>query len=220
MKNKLLICSLLIFFVTTNLTYAQNKSLNLNLLYELRVTPVYFSGIGWIITAEDNKVFYTQDKQLSGFALGFQLQKSIFTPNLNLSYTQYLRYDHLFYEDRLPDQDVHKSVNEFTTDILFGINYYLPVKKFGFRIGSDIGLMFRGSNYSFSSPLSPSGGIFTAETNFNYNAIIPYFAYEKNRFSVYMKAILTTKHKFRQPSQMLIPVVGVKYRLHKFGDKE
>ncbi len=200
----------------------KTKRISFSIFSEYRITPVYLEGFSGTMDGGDGltPVFYAQDEQLSGTAMGFEVGYSFRKINLSLIFSQSFRYDHIYFEQNTfaaSGNSAVKSVNDFITD------YHFILEK-SFRIKNDhilsiragYALMNRGTAYALSEQSSEFGGqanYTVSHRDFHVSAFNAGVGYRKNKWNLALGGYFTDKHKYNQPSQLLIPYIKLGYRI-------
>lgn len=198
------------------------EKIKFNVFTEYRITPVYLDGYLGLLTGNDilKPTFYAQDEQLSGTAMGFEVGYWFRKIDMSLIFSQSFRYDHIYFENNMFDVSKNsaiQSVNDFITDYHFIIEKSFRFKNahtLNFRVGYSY--MNRGTAFALTEQTGEFEGqpiYTTSESNFHISAFNTGIGYEKMRWSLTLGSYITDKHKFNQPSPLLIPYIKLGYEI-------
>lgn len=224
MKTITIIILVLFQFSTVFSQEQENKweNIKFDVFTEYRITPVYLDGDLGLLTGNDilKPTFYAQDEQLSGTAMGFEIGYWFQKIDLTLIFSQSFRYDHIYFDNNMFDVSKNsaiQSVNDFITDYHFIIAKSFRFKNahiFNFRVGYSY--MNRGTAFAYTEQTGEFEGqpiYTTSHTDFHISAFNAGVGYKKQRWGLTLGSYITDKHKFNQPSQLLIPYIKLGYEI-------
>ena len=200
---------------------SNQEKLRFGIVLEQRITPIYISGFQGLMNEEDfiTPIFYAQDEQLSGTAVGYEVSYWFKKINSSLIFSQTFRYDHIYFDTdylRLIGNVVHQSVNDLITDYHFKIEKHFNLKNnYLLNLGIGYSFMNRGTAYSYTRQSDEYEGqplFSTTHNDFNFSTFNFELGIEKNKLNFAIGNYISDKHKYNQPSQILIPYVKLGYK--------
>ncbi|MBT8196498.1 MAG: hypothetical protein KJO64_08715, partial [Bacteroidia bacterium] len=195
-----------------------------------RVEPIGLDAL--TLESDQSTIFFDATDQLSGAALNYFFTLYLKEANMEIGFSQSLRYDHKYFKTdsfNLGTSNIYPSVNGVISD------YHLFVQKnFDLRKGmywnifAGYSLMNRGSKYIYTetyirNPLPfplpfPLPGVNVAVTevkegNFNMDAINFGVGIGANKVSFDLGVYYSMNHSYDQDGDIIIPRAKLSYRI-------
>ncbi|MEM7658956.1 MAG: hypothetical protein AAF399_22725 [Bacteroidota bacterium] len=98
MNLPFLILSALLMVGTYGSLQAQMPNIQVSVGLQYRITPIPLAWESSPASPEESQVIVNQDMQVSGTSAGIQLIKQIENSPFYLSLSQFVKYDHLYYD--------------------------------------------------------------------------------------------------------------------------
>lgn len=154
-KLQLILVGIILAFNTFSQNPAtEKKRIGFGVSLEQRITPVYLSGVHNYLENRITPVFYEEDPQLSGTAVGYNISYHFAKINSSLIFSQSFRYGHIYFDTRLLQPNtasVNRSVNGLITDYHFILKKSFNLKNdYALNLCLGYSLMNRGTDYSYT----------------------------------------------------------------------
>lgn len=207
---------LCLLWCSASLGQSEVRPYSLSVVGEHRTTPALVDGVS-PAASRLPAALTSQEKQITGNAVGLDLSRSILRRKLELSYGFRIRYDHLFFETQGPPGP-KESKKAWMNDHLFFLTVRIPFQeRHEMRASVGVGLMNNGSEYYRSEiDTLPSGQVIVVgETrDFRYTAYLASLGYASNGFEIGALAYYCRNGDgFEAEDHFVLPAVFVKYRV-------
>lgn len=213
-KMKKIIILILLFFPIVIIAGKFEKNRNrtdFTIGLEHRLTPIYLSGFDPFAYDENNYVYYSQDRQLSGTGLNYFLQYSLEKPKLRINFGQTFRYNYIYtdmgFSSGIPNH-INKIVRGLITDYHFSIEKYWTIRQQELSVLAGYSFMNRGTNYSFTKVIGfwpdSTEMLYVVDQDFNFTCFNIELGYKYNSMRYSLGCYFSDKHQFLEPSQLAI----------------
>jgi len=195
---------------------SDEKILSVSFVGEHRFTPALIGPVA--PTASRLPAALTsQEKQLTGNAVGVDFTKNLWRRRIEMSYGFRVRFDHLYYETG-GAQRQQESVKAWTNDHLFFLTGRFPLHEHHeIRASIGIGLMNGGSDYYMVEiDTLPNGQVLEiGETrDFRYTSNLAALGFASKGFEIgVMVYYCGSGDSFEAANQFVLPTLFLKYRV-------
>jgi hypothetical protein len=212
---------ILLLFITTFLSNAQNKKFSISVGPEFRITPVYLES------QEDSSyptVNTNTDPHLSGAALTYMIKYSPKKIKWNFGMGQSFRYDLLHYENSIlieGEYQQHEAVKTLMIDYHFDVEKYFNLKNdYQLKIVVGASLMDRGTDFAtttIENEGTPYEMAWFDTLDYKFTGYNLGIGLEKNGILANLGIYYTDNTQFEdKEEQIIIPYIQLQYKVFKF----